>query len=160
MLAMDRQRYEAWEVIAVTDGPCLKPDWMWSRRRGNLLWIETEKPLGHWGHPYRQLGIDAARGTYIGLQNDDNYLTPGFIEQLVFALEAGADVACCQVVHSYSGWDVTGPGSDLGSWLARTELVKRHLWKGQSFDYDLAYLKTLAAEGQCVEVPRPLVVHN
>ncbi len=159
MLSMERQRHENWEVIAVTDGPI-----DWTDRHRCLLdercrTITTIKSLGHWGHPYRQAGIDATDGKYIGLQNDDNIVCPGWIEQMVLAMElAKADLAACQVVHSYSGWSVTGPGSDLCSWIARADLIRRHPWTGIDADYEWHYLKALEADGKCVVVERPLVV--
>jgi Glycosyl transferase family 2 len=161
---MLKQRYENWEIIAVTDGLChwdrfdlWKADGGWSK--GKL--IETTKPLGLWGHPYRQLGLDAAKGEFIGMSNDDNYYTPGYLEQMVFALqESGADVAMCPVIHSYAGWGVTPPGSDLGCWIARASVVKQHKWPGNEFDSDAKFLAMLREGRKTVVVNKPLFVHN
>jgi predicted protein tyrosine phosphatase len=127
LLSMRRQRYTNWEIIAVTDGP--NPDardLIASFNDSRLRLVETEKMLGRWGHPYRQLGIDACRGEYVGISNDDNYYVPGYLEQMVFALEHNnADLAICQILHSYSGWSVTMAGGDLGCWIARKRLMER-----------------------------------
>lgn len=160
MLSMKRQRYENWEVIAVSDGPNRE---LWHQeskhRSGTFVPIQTLQPFGRWGHPYRQKGIDAAQGKYIGLQNDDNYLTPGYIEQLVLALEAGNDVALCPIVHSYAGFEVTQAGGDIGCWLARADLVKSIPWTGQQWNSDREYLKQLIEGRKVVVVDRPLYVH-
>ncbi len=163
-LSMNRQRYENWELIAVTDGPNQDAEDLRTFLKSpesEFRIIQTPKPLGRWGHPYRQLGIDAARGEYIGLQNCDNYCSPGFVEQLVLAMQIEqADLAACQIVHSYSGWSVTHPGSDLCSWMARADLVKRHPWTGTDAEYEWRYLKELEADGKLAIVDRPLVVKN
>ena len=167
MLSLRRQRYSNWELIFVGDGRGAKRGFVWDEEYSTyttderIHYMSGPKPLGRWGHPYRQLGIDAARGEFIGLQNDDNYLTPGFIEQLVFALqEHKADVALCHPVHSYSGWAVTPAGSDLGSWIARAEVIRSHPWTGVDFDSDLKYLGEICKGRKVVTVNRPLFVHN
>ena len=105
LLSMERQRYTNWQVVAVTDGP--RPDiteFLAARQDSRVLLIQTPERLGHWGHPYRQQGIDAASGEVIGLQNDDNYLVPGFLEQMVWSIQDGAALVLCDTVHSYLGW--------------------------------------------------------
>src|SRR5262249_30258736 len=82
LLSIQRQRHENWEVIAVTDGPNpAAVELVECMRDPRIRLIETEKPLGLWGHPYRQIGLDACRGDFIGLSNDDNYYVPGYFEQ-------------------------------------------------------------------------------
>ena len=48
-------------------------------------------------------------GEFIGLSNDDNYYVPGYLEQIVNAL-ADADIAMCEILHSYSGWAAVPAG--------------------------------------------------
>lgn len=168
---MRRQRWKSWELILVSDGPLggsysgslleLQDD----RRRVRV--VETKEKLGRWGHPYRQLGIDLCKGQYIGLNNDDNYLVPGYIDQLVFALEdADADLAICNYLGHYMGWKVvdsrpTRYHCDLGAWLARASLVAATPWVGVEFDSDGAYIQDLAAGARrVVKVQQPLFVHN
>lgn len=109
--SMKRQRWDRIEVVAVTDGPLDEGKDAEDIREAfesAQVWvtvIETAEAKGRWGHPYRQLGIDAAQGEWIGLSNDDNYYVPGFIEQMVNAGEEhGADLVLCETLHSYSGW--------------------------------------------------------
>ena len=127
-----------------------------------VRFVETEKPLGRWGHPYRQVGLDACRGEYIGVSNDDNYYVPGYLEQMIFAIEStAADMAICRILHSYYGWDVTPAGGDLGCWIARRELVRKTPWVGTDFTSDQDYIRELVRGARkTIEVPRPLFVHN
>jgi hypothetical protein len=162
LLSMRRQRYDNWEVVAVTDGPnAAAAELVQTMGDPRVRLIETPAPLGQWGHPYRQLALDACRGEFIGLSNDDNYYVPGYLEQMVHALE-NADLALCQVVHSYLGWGLTEPGADLGAWMARATLIRRVPFPGTDFHADRRFLdalETLAA-GRIARVDRPLFVHN
>jgi predicted protein tyrosine phosphatase len=162
ILCMRRQRYENWELIAVTDGPNAGAahivDVVKDKR---VRLIQTEKSLGRWGHPHRQSGIDAATGEWIGMSNDDNYYVPGYLEQMLMAGE-NADLVLCRVLHSYCAWDKY-TGDEMGNWLARAEIVKRAPWTGVEFTSDRDYLDQLraaAGPGRVVEVDRALFVHN
>jgi hypothetical protein len=162
ILSMQRQRHENWELIAVTDGPNTSAARM-VKEVGDkrIRLIETDKLLGRWGHPYRQLGLDACRGEFIGMSNDDNYYVPGYLEQMLYALEEG-DLATCQFLHSYCAWSVSGTGLELGCWIARASLVRQVPWSGQEFNSDVLYLQSLMAIAgdRTVMVQRPLFVHN
>jgi hypothetical protein len=164
MLSLQRQRYSNWHAVAYTDGP--RPDirQLCETFDGNqLTLIETTEQLGHWGHPYRQLAFDHCKGEWLGTNNDDNYLTPGYIEQMVRAGQrSGAKLVLCAGAHRYSGWSVCPAGSDLACWLAHRELVEQVRWEGTDFLADQTYLQKLmnAAGGRVAEVPRVLVVKN
>ncbi len=164
LISLRRQRYDNWEAVAFTDGPRpdvkalleLMPD-------APVTIMENMQPRGRWGHPYRQLALEHCKGEWIGTQNDDNYLTPGYIEQLVRAGErSGAKLVLCRGVHRYSAWGVCGAGQDLCCWLANREIVQQVQWTDTDFLADQTYLNKLikAADGKVAEVPRPLVVKN
>ena len=163
LLSIQRQRYDNWELVFVTDGsnPTAREH---IERAGDarVKLVETPKAMGRWGHPYRQRGIEACTGDYIGLSNDDNYYVPGYFEQMVGALRrADADLALCRMLHSYWGWQVLEAGHDLGSWIAKRSLVARHPWQGDDFFYDAKYLDQLRRNAaKTVVVDRPLFVHN
>jgi hypothetical protein len=162
LLSMQRQRHENWEVVAVTDGPNPAAVQLVAEMRDpRIRLIETEQALGRWGHPYRQRGLEACRGEFIGMNNDDNYCVPGYLEQLLDALE-DADLAVCSYVHSYLAWTPTQPGTGIGAWLARAWLVRQVPWTGLEFNSDREYVQQLAnaAGPRTVVVPRPLFVHN
>lgn len=167
ILSMRRQRYDNWELIAVTDGP--NP---LAAETGNLddrvKVIQTDKWLGHWGNHYRQLGIDSVSSDseFIGVNNDDNYLTPGYLEQMVQALQfSGKSVAVCQCVHSYGGWagGINGQfGQDLSCWVARTSVVRSIKWDRYDVDGEGDWVRKLceAVGNEVVQINRELVVHN
>jgi hypothetical protein len=151
ILSMQRQRHKNWELIAVTDGPNPSAAKLVANIGDpRIRVIETEKMLGRWGHPYRQVGIDACRGEFIGLSNDDNYYVPGYIEQMLFALDA-ADIAMCQTVHSHMAWRISPP-ADVGCWIARATLVRQVPWSGDDFFSDSEYLRALTAKAGNREV--------
>jgi hypothetical protein len=164
LLSIQRQRYENWELLFVTDGPnAAAREVVDGAADPRVRLVETETPFGRWGHPHRQRGIDACTGELIGLSNDDNYYVPGYLEQMVNALEKeGADLALCAMLHSYWGWRPIPAGHDLGSWIARRELVRRTPWQGDDFLYDARYIEMLkrGAAGRTAVVDRPLFIHN
>jgi Glycosyl transferase family 2 len=168
LLSMQRQRHGRWEVVAVTDGP--NPDAervVSSLPDPRVRLIQTPESRGRWGHPYRQLGLDACTGDYIGMSNDDNWYTPGYLEQMLLALQTeGAGLALCDMLHSYTGWGVVAAApvkgvADLGCWIARGELVRQERWPGNDFESDGVFIERLAARaGKVALVHRPLFVHN
>jgi hypothetical protein len=162
LLAMQRQRYENWEVVAVTDGPNESAARLVAEMQDpRIRLIQTERRLGCWGHPHRQLGLDACRGEFIGMSNDDNYYVPGYLEQMLHALE-DADIAMCATLHNYMGWDATYPGEDLGCWIARRWAVRQVPWPGIDFEADRQYMKLLTELPQVrvAKVNKTLFVHN
>jgi predicted protein tyrosine phosphatase len=164
LLSIQRQRYDNWELIFVTDGPnTAARAAVEGTADPRIRILETEKALGRWGHPHRQAGIEACTGELIGLSNDDNYYVPGYLEQMVNALQRqGADLAMCALLHSYWGWRPLAPGHDIGSWIARRALVERTPWRGDNFFYDAEYLDLLKknAGERIAIVDRPLFIHN
>jgi hypothetical protein len=179
MLSMKRQRYDNWQAVIITDGPrpdlreMLSSEWLpidchegVSNSRVKLL--ETKETTGFWGHPLRQMGIDSCDGEIIGMNSDDNYLTPGYIEQLVWALQDGAELALSDTVHSYWGWtyqtsETRVCGADLGCWLAKAALVRMAKWPGNQAIADGEFIQAMAEMAgpkKVAYVRRPLWVHN
>ena len=163
LLAIQRQRYDNWELVFVTDGPNpAAREIVAACGDARVKLVETEAPRGRWGHPYRQRGIEACTGELIGLSNDDNYYVPGYFEQMVNALEREkADLAMCAMLHSYWGWRPLEAGHDVGSWIARRELLARTPWEGDDFFYDARFLDQLKRNAaRTAVVNRPLFIHN
>lgn len=171
--AMARQRYDNWRCVFVSDGPFVDAwDEYGIDMDHRLAIITTPERRGLWGHPWRQRGIDAAlelEPAYIGLSNDDNYYTPGYLEQMVGALEdRGARLALCDYLHAYSGWAVV-PGiptcgtADVGNWLADARLIRATPWQGTGFAADGEYVERLAkaaGPARVCRVGRVLFVKN
>jgi hypothetical protein len=132
MLAMKFQRYTNWEVIVVTDGPnpnaaAVVEEELKRGRRISI--IQTPERRGHWGFFWRHLGVDAAKGEYISLQNDDNYPTPGYLEQMVLAMQSyNARIVMCDCIHSYVGWSVLPECEDISCVMMATSLAKGRNW--------------------------------
>jgi len=164
LLSIQRQRYDNWELVFVTDGPNAAAREVVARADdARVVVLETPTPRGRWGHPYRKLGIAAARGAFIGLSNDDNYYVPGYLEQMVNALARDrADLAMAPMLHSYWGWKQADAGHDVGSWIASRELMDRTPWEGDDFSYDAYYLDQLKknAGDRITILDRPLFIHN
>jgi hypothetical protein len=92
-----RTKRENWEDVAVTDGPndaAVRFVAQVSSPRIRL--IETEQRLGRWGHPTGSVGLMLAAANFIGMSNDDNYYVPGYLEQMLNALD-GADMLRAEV---------------------------------------------------------------
>jgi hypothetical protein len=109
------------------------------------------------------LGIAAAKGEFIVLALDDNYMTPGFIEQMVGqTLHHKASVAVCDCAHHYAGYDVWRQCKALPCYLMATEIVKKVGWNETSVYAEGHFLDAIRqeAEGRIIHVPRMLVVHN
>ena len=167
IISLRRQRYRNWEAVLFTDGP--RPDvreLLAACPDQNLILMETPVRRGRWGHPYRQQAMQLCLShgaDWIGTNNDDNYLTPGYLEQLVMAGQrCQAQLSACSCAHRYSAWGISRVGDDLACWLARRELIQRVPWDGDDFLADQRYYQNLtqAAGGNVVEVPRVLVVKN
>lgn len=165
MLSMERQRYTNWEVIAVSDGPF--PPFVSGLPSHRFRTISADKK-GCWGHGGRQQGIDAAAGEYIALANDDNYLTPGFIEQMVHALqENNRKAALCDFLSKYQGYQPVSPSPEVGScdlacFMAHRSLFEKVKWEGMDFEADGRFISRLvqADGGQYAAANRVLVVKN
>lgn len=167
LISLRKQRYENWEAVLFTDGP--RPDireLVNTFPTNNLVLIETPEVKGSWGHHYRQQALQVCLDSgaeWIGTNNDDNYLAPGYIEQLVRAGQrSGVKLASCCAAHRYSAWGMCQPGQDLACWLAHRELVGQVRWTKTDFWADQDYYQQLAqaAQGQVAQVPRVLVVKN
>lgn len=164
ILSVQRQRWDNYELVAFTDG--LRPDirqLLETIPDNKTVLVENTEPKGRWGHPYRQAALELCQGDWIGTNNDDNYLTPGYMEQMVAAGEqSGAKLVLCSASHRYSGWGPCKMGQDLCCWLARRELIEQVKWTDTDFLADQRYLDKLiaAADGSVAEVPRVLVVKN
>ncbi len=129
--------------------------------------VEAPERQGHYGHPWRQLGIDHCQGGYIGLSNGDNYYAPVYLEWMLYALTTqDADFAYCNMVHSYLRWApyTTRPekgGMDLGAWIARAALVKSTPWRDTDNQADGTFVEAMLRKARRVtHVPGWLFVHN
>lgn len=162
------QTYPNWEAVVVHDGPGPAARAVVAQVADpRVRLIETPERRGQFGHPWRELGIDACTGDYVGLTNGDNYYAPVYFEWMLHLLTRDdADLAYCDWVHSHAQWSVmrAGPGkwlTDLGCWVARAGLVKSTPWRDHGFEGDGTFFEDLLRKAtRVVHLPRPLFVHN
>jgi hypothetical protein len=171
LLSLKRQRYTNWRAFVLTDGKNDEVRQLLAQQpvtSNEVKLLETPQQLGHWGFPWFQTGINACTGDIIGIQNDDNYLTPGFIEQLVWDIEDGASVAMCNFSHNYFGYGLYNADPrqgycDLGCFLARADLMKQVPWPGQHSEADGQFIQRLvqvAGMHRIAKTNKVLFVHN
>lgn len=160
VLSMQRQSYDNWEVIAVTDGLGVAPYVPAARGDSRVKFVETAKALGRWGYPHRQAGINAANGEWIVLTNDDNYYVPGFISQMVqTATCSQAKIVACSLAHCYSGWAVRDAG-DIGAFLTHRSIFEANPWEGTDFDSDRKYFERVSKGLTSAHTNNVLLVKN
>ncbi len=168
LYSLKAQTYDHGEVILVHDGPGPKALAVVGRIGDpRIRLVEAPERQGHYGHPWRQLGIDHCTGDYIGLSNGDNYYAPVYFEWMLYALTTqDADFAACNMIHSYLRWApfTTRPekgGMDLGAWIARAALVKSTPWRDTDIQADGTFVEEMLRKARRVtHVPGWLFVHN
>lgn len=163
------QTYENWDLLLVHDGPNshLRTH-LEDIRDSRIRLLETEARKKQFGHPWRQRGIDMARGEYLALGNADNYLCPVYLEALLEPLvNRGARLAYCDLVHSHQNWrpfttEARKHKIDLACFLAETAAVRAAGWPGDHFnaDGDLVDRLVKQAGGRVTKVKMTLVMHN
>src|SRR5436853_502369 len=77
--------YNAIEIIVVDNGSTQNPVPAWTVKYPNVSFIRSEQNLGFAGG--NNLGINAAKGDYYFLVNNDTEFTPGLIETLLAAFD-------------------------------------------------------------------------
>jgi len=162
------QTYPHWEAVVVHDGPGpIARDVVALVNDPRVRLIEAPERRADFGHSWRELGIDACTGDYIGLTNGDNYYAPVYFEWMLHLLTAhAADLAYCDWVHSHTQYSVmrAGPAQrliDLGCWIGAAGLVRSTPWRDRGFAGDGVYFESLVRNARsAVHLPRPLFVHN
>lgn len=175
--SMQSQFHDDWMVVFVHDGPapeCIGLDAMREALRDpRFSYVETPEAKGHWGHPNRQIGIDAcleAGCGWLGFSNDDNYYTPDWLSACMHAAKTGANFAYCDISHSHLHYRVLNsqlrPGEiDMGAFLLTRELVEDVRWDSMDLTQGAADGRYVVAvtnhqHFQPEKISRVLFVHN
>lgn len=167
IFSLQRQTHADWEGIVTTDGP--NPEakkLVESMGDARLKLLETSEAKGFWGHPHRNLSIQACTGDIIGLTNDDNYYVPGYMECMLEGMTGNKlDMVLCHMVHSHHRWQLVEThvvigGCDLGNWLVKAEIAKSTPWPGNDFFDDGRYVQTMSRKCRTGILPMPLFVKN
>ena len=162
------QSYDNWEAIVVHDGPgATTREAILRLNDSRVRLIETEERKGGWGHPWRDLGLKASTGDYVGMSNDDNWYAPVYFETMLHeATTKNADFVYCNMIHSFMGWMplATQPRKqwlDLGAWICKGETVRTTDWTDMAIDGDGTYIDALVAKSKTIaHVPNFMFVHN
>ena len=168
LYSLKSQTYPHWEAVVVHDGPGpLARAVVATIGDPRVRLVETPERRGCYGHPWRELGIDACTGDYIGLTNGDNYYAPVYFEWMMHLLTtAPADLVYCDTVHSYARWAAVRSAPrkgaiDLGCWVARAGIVKTTPFRDHGHAGDGTFFEDLLRKADRVlHIDRPLFVHN
>ncbi|MCR5059123.1 MAG: glycosyltransferase family 2 protein [Clostridiales bacterium] len=96
------QTYKNIEIILIEDGSPDRSDVIcdeYQKKDPRVKVIHTEN---HGLSAARNLGLQAARGEYIGFVDSDDWIEPDMYEHLLFSLEQNhADISVCAVYNEY-----------------------------------------------------------
>ena len=164
------QTWQEFEIIVVHDGVGeVIQEVVTSLDDSRIRFYETDRRYNDFGNSSKELGSLLAAGEYIGHTNDDNYYAPVYFEAMLCAmLQADADFAYCNMVHSHQGYAAFDthpvPGRiDGGGWICKANVVRATLWPELKSDVyaDGRFAESLAVRSnRVVKVPGFLFVHN
>jgi glycosyltransferase involved in cell wall biosynthesis len=137
------QTFRELEVMVVIDGPDEATAWslaMVQKRDARLHVIELERNVGGCGA--RNRGIQASRGQWIALLDDDDQWLPEKLEVQLAAV-AGTDLKRTQPIVATKLYAITGDGRRM-VWprTAPTEPLSEYLFCRKTWSYGDAVLQT------------------
>lgn len=103
------QTHKNWLLMLIHDGPDTENVERFIPEDDRIIFMETPKHGGCWGHYIRQVGIEVFKdfADYIVVTNPDNYLTPIYNEYLLKGFgerDSSVGVYCSEMTHSYKAW--------------------------------------------------------
>jgi len=148
------------EVIALYDDP-------------RIIYTETEKVNGFWGHPNRSAMLQAIETNpkdFILMTNDDNYYVPIFVQTFLGQETPRIGLIFCNTVHSYMGYNVLQTRVaenyiDMGSFVVRADVAKKVGFNHKHLSADGRYAIECAdycraKKLMIVQINRPFFIHN
>ena len=124
-----------------------------------VVFIECEN-RNDWGHDKRAAGVLAASKDALGFFNADDSYAMTYVEQMMAALESGAEAAYC-------AWNtIPGCGFHLGSstsgnFVVRTDLARRAGYRDRHYEADGTFIEALRSHASSVaRVDDLLYFHN
>lgn len=105
------QTHANWRLILIHDGPDTENVAQWVPADPRIVFFESPKHGGCWGHYIRQVGIKqfSSQGDFVVVTNPDNYHVPVYCEYMLRGFrqrETAVAVYCSEMVHSYRAWRV------------------------------------------------------
>lgn len=104
-----------------------------------------------WGHEKRALGLRLASSDAIAWFNHDDEYEPEFVERMMDALEAGADIAFCNWSHGGKqnnirhNTEFRGGDSTSGNWAGRVGLIRSVGYVFRDYSADAQLIDAIAA---------------
>ena len=138
--------------------------------RPRVRWVPDRQD---WGHEKRAMGLAEARGDYVGFFNDDDMYDLTYIEKMMAAAEAGADVVYCDWSGIRDCTFCLG-SSTSGNYIVRAELGRWVGYTDRHYEADGTFidrireadLDVMGPDGlyrrkpRIVKVPQLLYWHN
>lgn len=113
-----------------------------------------------WGHEKRALGVARATGDYVGFFNHDDSYDLQYIEKMMEAAEAGAEIVYCE-------WDVghvvgfRSGSSTSGNFIVYTKLAQTAGYTKRDYPADGHFIRALSdMKPRIVKVEKELYFHN
>ena len=137
-----------------------------------ILFIETEKRNGHYGHPNRKTILETLPSCddYVLMTNDDNYYVPRFVEFMLKPCGKDIGIVCCDVIHSHFDYNyhksvLRENGIDMGAFIVRLDVAKATGFNHVDFSADGKYAeqcsKRCRRRGlETIHIEKGLFVHN
>jgi len=173
------QTFHDWDITVVHDGAAsqsVKAVISAYEKDPRVHFIETPQRRGFWGHPNRQMMIEAlppSSQDYLLITNDDNYYVPEFMSQMMHETQHQPNVGMvhCDVVHNYFKYGVLStrpvPGRiDIGCFITRLDVAQAVGFSRLEDPVADGYFAQSCAQRcqQCglkvIHLARPLFVHN
>lgn len=167
-----------WTLLVVHDGPC--PDGVSKimdryKDDARISFTCSETRRGGWGHPNRDAYLSqliADPDDLVVLTNGDNYIVPGFVEQVLAAQKSKPNVGLvyCDVIHSHLNWGyhesrLFEGGIDMAAAAIRYDIARTVNFRWRHFSADGRYIaecaNVAAMRQMCaIHIKKGLVTHN
>jgi GT2 family glycosyltransferase len=124
--------------------------------------FHVEPNLNDWGHSKRARSLLLASGEFIGWFNDDDEVTPDYLEKMLGSQEAtGADVVWCRWNERPDGCDFVMGNSTSGNYIVRRTTGIEAGYHGQDYNADGLFITRIReVTDNRVYRPEMLYFHN
>lgn len=146
------------EVILLYSGDC--GDMVRLKEEFDLARLVRSPDRSDWGHHKRAIGLEMATGDATGFFNADDSYELTYVEKMMAAIEAGADVAYCSW-NTIPDCEYALCSSTSGNHIFRTTIGKRAGYIDRSYVADGVFIERIkAVTSNIVRVDELLYHHN
>lgn len=171
------QTYKNWQLLLIHDGKNTTNlnKYINDINDERIIYMETEKRAGNWGHSLRDLGLTAIKnssnGHYVVITNADNYHVPVYCEYMLKAFDNNENIIatyCDRMIHSYQSWNIQECRLELGHIDCAGVMIKKEIaceigWKDMTHSSDWTYFNNIIQKygsDYFKKVNGCLLVHN